>query len=216
MSKQIIFDLGAVLFRWEPMALLGEVFADKSPDAQQIGHWSADIFRSFEPTSEWARFDKGLLNADQVAEQIAARTEFSADDILHLIAAVPTHLQLMQKTADLIDVLRGNGYQLYFLSNMPAPFAQHLVRAHDFDRWFIDGIFSAHVNQVKPEPDIFHTAMKRWAQDQSSFQPIFIDDSAKNIATAKLLGWRTIQYHAIDQVKDELTGFGISTTTDPI
>ncbi len=201
MANAIVFDLGAVLFRWDPRLLLKQVFAHRSPTEPQITQWLADIFDGLSPNAEWSQFDRGLIEVPQLIQKIAARTGIDSADIDRMVHAIPEHLQPMPGTIALIDALKQAGHDLYFLSNMPIPYARHLVQMNDFAAWFRDGIFSADVQMIKPEPGIFHLAERRWNLNR----PVFIDDSLKNIETASALGWRTIHFASAAQVGQELT-----------
>ena len=201
MKNAIVFDLGAVVFRWQPRSLLKQVFADKAPDEGQIGLWVADIFRGFTAQSEWGQFDMGVLGIEQVAARIAARSTLSIDELESFIHAIPNHLQPIPETVALIERLNQAGHTLYYLSNMPAPFAAQLLKANDFARWFRDGIFSSDVGMIKPQADIFRLAQHRFGLDA----PVFIDDSVKNVDMALELGWRAIRFDSAEQVAQELS-----------
>ena len=105
----------------------------------------------------------------------------------------------------LIHELKAQGHRLYFLSNMPSGYADRLVRENSFFSQFDDGIFSAHVQQIKPLPDIFATAQARWPLRG---QPVFIDDVQHNIDAAEQHGWQCILFETPEQVWSDLVGRG--------
>lgn len=111
----------------------------------------------------------------------------------------------IQGTFNLIHELKAQGHRLYYLSNMPAAYADHLVRVNPFFSQFDDGIFSAHVQQIKPLPDIFATAQERWPLRG---QPVFIDDVQHNIDAAEQHGWQGIRFETPEQVRADLVGWG--------
>ena len=106
---------------------------------------------------------------------------------------------------DLIHELKAAGHRLYFLSNMPAPYAEHLQSVNRFFAQFEQGIFSAHVQQIKPLPDIYATAQTRWPLRET---PVFIDDVQHNIDAAHRHGWQGIRFESPQQVRAELVGRG--------
>ena len=106
---------------------------------------------------------------------------------------------------DLIHDLKAAGHRLYFLSNMPAPYAEHLQWTHPFFAQFEQGIFSAHVQQIKPLPDIFATAQSRWPLREV---PVFIDDVQHNIDAAHRHGWQGIRFETPQQVRAALVAGG--------
>ena len=205
MSQDVVFDLGGVVFRWEPLVVLQTLFPKQVTDEAVAKQWSGEIFQTFHPDADWALFDLGRIDPEPLAQRIAARTGLAEADLRHLIANIPAHRLPMQGTVDLIHDLKAQGHRLYFLSNMPASYADHLVRENSFFSQFEEGIFSAHVQQIKPLPDIFATAQARWPLRG---KPVFIDDVQHNIDAAEQHGWQGIRFETPAQVRAALVGQG--------
>ena len=205
MSQDVVFDLGGVVFQWKPLQLLQTLFPAQVTSETVAREWAGQIFETFHPDADWAQFDLGLIEPEPLAQRIAARTGLAEDDLLRLMHGIPPHLQSIQGTVDLIHDLKAQGHRLYFLSNMPAGYADHLVRVNPFFSQFEDGIFSAHVQQIKPLPDIFATAQARWPLQG---QPVFIDDVQHNIDAAKQHGWQGIRFESPEQLRADLVARG--------
>ena len=201
MSRDVVFDLGGVVFRWEPLVLLQQLFPQRMPDEASARHWAGQIFQTFAPEADWALFDLGRIEPEALAQRIARRTGLSEQELQQLIDGIPPHLTPLQGTVDLIHELKAAGHRLYFLSNMPAPYADHLQAVHPFFVQFEQGIFSAHVQQIKPLPDIFATAQARWPLREA---PVFIDDVQHNIDAAHRHGWQGIRFETPEQVRATL------------
>jgi len=208
MSKDVVFDLGGVVFRWEPLVVLQTLFPQRVPNEAVARTWAAEIFQTFHPDADWAQFDLGLIEPEPLAQRIATRTGLALTDLRHLIDSIPGHLLPMQGTVDLIQDLKTQGHRLYFLSNMPAGYADHLVQLNPFFSQFEEGIFSAHVQQIKPLPEIFATAQARWPLRG---QPVFIDDVQHNIDAAEQHGWRGLRFETPEQVRAALMAQGLLT-----
>lgn len=201
MSKDVVFDLGGVVFRWQPLVLLQELFPAQVRNDAEAREWAGQIFQTFHPDADWALFNLGQIEPEPLAQRIAARTGLAETDLRHLIASIPAHLLPIPGTVELIHELKAQGHRLYFLSNMPAGYADHLVRENSFFSQFEDGIFSAHVQQIKPLPDIFATAQARWPLRG---KPVFIDDVQHNIDAAERHGWQGIRFDTPQQVRADL------------
>ncbi|MEY4507093.1 MAG: hypothetical protein RL297_1671 [Pseudomonadota bacterium] len=206
MSQDLVFDLGGVVFRWQPLVLLQELFPERVRSEAEAREWASQIFQTFAPEADWALFDMGQIEPEPLAKRIAQRTGLAEADVRHLIANIPPHLQPIPGTVDLMHALKAQGHRLYYLSNMPAGYADHLVRVNPFFSLFDDGIFSAHVQQIKPLPDIFATAQTRWPLRG---QPVFIDDVQHNIDAAERHGWQGIRFETPQQVRADLVGRGV-------
>jgi HAD superfamily hydrolase (TIGR01509 family) len=200
----IIFDLGGVVFQWKPLELFQQLFPDQIPNEAAARDWAMRVFEGFHPNSDWAQFDKGLITPNELAQRVAQRAGYAQPDIQHLIDSVPAHLVPMPSTLQLMQQLKEQGHTLFYLSNMPAPYAEHLIQQHDFFAWFEDGIFSAHVQQIKPQLDIFATAQQQFGLDRHEAQAVFIDDVQHNIEAAQQHGWHGIRFETAEQVEQAL------------
>ncbi|MEY5022385.1 MAG: Phosphoglycolate phosphatase [Pseudomonadota bacterium] len=203
----IVFDLGGVVFKWKPLELLQDIFPERAPNVVAAQKWADQIFESFNPLSDWAQFDLGLIEPDALATKISKRVGISEADMHLLIASIPPHMVPQSGTVDIISELKAEGHSLYFLSNMPAGYADHLERTHEFFRHFSDGIFSARVQQIKPQLPIFQSANQRFRV--SGKDTIFIDDVQHNIDAAHVHGWTGIRFDEPTQVRRDLVKLGL-------
>ena len=205
-TEALLFDFGGVLFNWQPPVLIQAVLPHLASNEAEALALAQQVFQSFVPGSEWSEFDRGALPVDEVCTRIAVRTGLAADDVQRLVDAIPPHLAPVQATVDWLGELDAQGVPLYFLSNMPTPYMHYLQSRHAFLGCFRGGVFSCEVGQVKPNADIFHTVAERCGLAPE--RTVFIDDHAHNVATARSLGWRAVQFRDARQCRDELAAQG--------
>ena len=203
----VVFDLGGVVFKWKPLELLQEIFPTHVPDDLAAQKCAAQIFESFNPQSDWAKFDLGLIEPDELAQKISKRTGLAEADIHLLIDSIPGHMSPQLGTVTLISDLKAAGHTLYYLSNMPAGYSNYLESSNDFFRHFSDGIFSARVQQIKPQMPIFQNANQRFGV--SGKETIFIDDVQANIDAAHEHGWTGVRFEEPNQVRHDLVRMGL-------
>lgn len=203
----VVFDLGGVLLHWQPTALLQQVLPQHAPDPAAALALASQLFQNFDTGSDWSLFDLGQIEPDALARRIAARTGLEVGDVLAVIDAIPPHLATLDGTVDLMHALQTQGHRLCFLSNMPAPYAEQLVRDKDFFSAFEDGIFSAHVQQMKPGRAIYDLAVERFGLQGQ--RPWFIDDVQRNLDAARELGWRGVRFESAGQVRAQLVEAGL-------
>lgn len=204
MKKHVVFDFGGVVFQWRPKELLRRTLPHRAVDEAAAQQLVADFFQNYE--GDWGSFDRGTITVPELAPRIAERLGFALGEVQAVIDAVPGELQVQKETLDLLHRLHARGHRLYFLSNMPEPYAQHLESTHEFFSRFTDGVFSSRVKLIKPEPAIFELATQRFGIEPA--QTVFIDDVAQNVEIARAHGWHAIQFINAAQVEADLDALG--------
>lgn len=204
MKKHIVFDFGGVVFQWRPNELLKRTLPHRAVDEAAAQQLVVDFFQNYE--GDWGRFDRGTIEVPELAPLIAKRLGFELGEVQAVIDGVPGELQAQKDTVDLLHRLHDEGHKLFFLSNMPEPYAAHLENTHEFFSRFTDGVFSSRVKLIKPEPEIFQLATQRFGIEPA--QTVFIDDVAKNVEIARASGWHAIQFVTAEQVEADLNAIG--------
>ncbi|RYF73219.1 MAG: HAD family phosphatase [Comamonadaceae bacterium] len=187
----IVFDLGAVLLEWEPVALVQQHLGPHAPTADAAHALARDMFHH----EDWWGFDRGTHALDVAVGLMATRLGLPAETLSALFSPMGERLQPIAVTVELLDGLRrrrdaGEDLHLYYLSNMPVPYARALEARVLFLPWFEGGIFSGDVKVLKPERAIYALLADRFHLEGS--QTVFIDDSLPNVEAARAFGWRAI------------------------
>ncbi len=185
MIKNIVFDMGNVIIRFDP-----ELFMVRLGLAEEDRRLlKRELFVSL----EWSRMDRGSLTDEEAAEIVCRRVpERLHDAVRRLVGMWDRPILPVEGMYELVEELRGMGYGIYLLSN--ASFRQH-------DYWprvpaskFFDGtLISADVKLVKPQPEIY-----RLLCDKFSLVPeecVFIDDSTSNAEGAYFCGINALVFH---------------------
>jgi putative hydrolase of the HAD superfamily len=202
---KLVFDFGGVLFRWQPHEFMPRLLPQRATSEAAVTALVSDFFQGF--SGDWADFDRGVVDEARVAMRIAWRTGLDVADVRKVIDAVPSELQLMPHAEPLLQRLRAGGHRLFYLSNMPTPYADHLEQAHPLSQWFEAGVFSSRVGLLKPQPAIFHEAARRFGAAPREL--LFIDDFALNVKAARALGWDAIHFLSAAQCEAELAARGL-------
>jgi putative hydrolase of the HAD superfamily len=187
---RIVFDFAGVLFRWQPLELLRRELPLLAIDPASARRLAEDIFQAY--GGDWAEFDRGTVDVPELVQRIAARTGLRPQDVRAVVDAVPAELKPIPETVALLRRLHAEGRRLHFLSNMPKPYADHLEREHAFIDCFESGVISARVGQIKPEPEIFEIAARRFEAEPA--QLLFLDDVLDNVCAARQAGWQAIHF----------------------
>lgn len=201
----IVFDFGGVVFRWHPPSFLARVWPHRVPDAAAGIAVAAEFFQHY--GGDWGAFDQGLIGADEVVARISARTGWPREEVQQVVDAVPDELQAVPGTVDLIEALRAAGHRLFYLSNMPEPYADDLERRYPLSRWFEAGVFSGRVKHSKPRAEVFRLAIERFGVTPESC--LFLDDHPANIEAARALGWQAELFTSAEQAREALRARGL-------
>jgi putative hydrolase of the HAD superfamily len=197
---KIVFDFGGVVFDWHPPSLLQRELPHLVVDGATAAHWEAQIFQNYR--GDWGDFDRGVVEPAALVQRIAARTGLGAADVQRVVDGVPRELQPKAETVALLRRLHGAGHDLYYLSNMPEPYAVHLESTHDFFSLFQAGVFSSRVQHNKPAPEIYQIAAQRFGQPPQ--QLVFLDDTLPNVEAARSLGWNALHFTSAAQAEAQM------------
>ena len=199
-----VFDFGRVLFDWQPELLLQRLLPQRAFDVASTAHWVAQVFQSYQ--GDWGDFDRGTVSPADLVPRIATRTGLAPAEVQLVVDAVPLSLQPIPASVGLLQRLRQPGRPMFFLSNMPAPYADHLEQQHAFVRQFDAGVFSGRVQLIKPDPAIFALAAQRFAVPPAEL--LFLDDHGPNVAAAQAAGWQALQFHDAAQAEQDIRAAG--------
>ena len=194
----IVFDLGGVVFTWEPESIIARIFSDNITRQRA----RQEIFDH----QDWVDLDRGVLEKETAVTRAVKRTGLSISEVERLFNQIPTSLVLIPSTLELIKNLKNKGHRLFVLSNMHKTSIQYLEQEYSFWDVFEGKVISCRIKMVKPETKIFRYLLNRYKLLVE--KTVFIDDSATNIQAASKVGINTIQFKDANQCRQELSALG--------
>lgn len=202
----IVFDLGAVLFSWEPEHLVTTHLGAHAPTAEAAAALARALFQH----EDWLGFDRGTHTLDEAIGRMALRLALPTQQLSAMLPIDALHLVPITATVALLAGLRarrdaGADLRLYYLSNMPPPHARILEQQYPFMQWFDGGIFSGDVQLVKPQPEIYQLLAARHALEPA--QTVFIDDLPANVEAARALGWHAVHCQSPAALRGQLAPY---------
>ena len=179
MPKAVLWDFGNVIVRWNPRTLYSKIF----PDPVECDRFLAEVC-----TMEWhAPTDCGVTFAENVGKLAALHPHHEAE-----IRAWHERWDEMfsgpiAETEAAVEALHARGVPQYGLSNIShETFDATVAMSPAFGR--LTGVVASGFEGVmKPDPAIFHLCCDRFGLEPGDF--LFVDDSARNIETARSLGF---------------------------
>jgi 2-haloacid dehalogenase len=194
-----VFDVGNVLFSWDPRFLYKRLIDDDR---------ALDAFLRDVVTHDWHfQHDAGRPFAETSAELIAEHPQHA-----ELIAAWgPRFNESLGPAVNgmiaLVEELDAAGVPLFAITNFSGEFWGPFRRTQPvFDR-FRDVVVSGTERLVKPDAAIYELALRRFGMPAEEL--IFIDDNAKNVAGAEAAGIRSHLFHDAATLRTELQALGL-------
>ena len=190
----VVFDLGGVLFDWNPRKLLERRYAN--PAHRELLHES--IFRH----ADWQELDRGTLDESTAIQRFQARTNFPSNEIAALMQDVRESLTPLEDSWLLLHDLRRRGVPLYCLSNMAASTFVYLQSR--YSRWeMFDGIvISSEIGMLKPDREIYEHLLGRFGLQAR--RTVFIDDHEPNVIGARSAGIQAIHFTGVEDCRRQL------------
>ena len=194
-----VFDIGNVLFSWNPDIFLAKYFPDDVMRLKQL------IFLG----EEWKRLDLGELSLEEV-EILMSERYVQDQDAIHFIF---DHFQeeMMQPIDDSIKTvktLKKKGYKLYLLSNLNQERYHKRYQQHpDIFSLFDGATLSGGTHELKPDQSIYLKFFHQFHLEPSN--GLLIDDNLANIQTAQRLGMQTLLSLPQQNLTQRLQAIGI-------
>lgn len=179
MIKNIIFDMGNVLIKYDP-----ELFIERAGISDEFDKRS--LMNSIFKSSGWQEMDMGILDEHGMFERaMKVLPEYLWDVAYDLIYEWDKPLIPVEGMFELVKWCREKGYKLYLLSNASVrqPEYWYDTPIHEY---FDGAVVSALEKETKPFPQIYYTLLRRYALKAE--ECLFIDDVEINVKTAKALG----------------------------
>ena len=194
MLKNVIFDIGNVLMKFDALNYGAVYFQDK--EKAKLLQNAIDSFHL------WDKCDMGDRDVEEIIEEFAASVVgheamareaayASLDYVLYADYAIPW-----------IKELQKAGYKVYFLSNYNKFLAEKRPDILDFIPYMDGGVFSYDVHLLKPNREIYEVLLNKYSLDPQ--ECVFLDDRVANIQGAEQLGIKGIIVKNYDQARQDL------------
>lgn len=192
MIRNIIFDMGNVLLRFDREIFMNRHAADCTPEERTL------LLREVFLSAEWIMQDRGTHTPSETVEIICERLPGKLHKAVEgLVNWYIGDIMPVDGMAELIEELKQEGYKIYLLSNAAKDFPNywHKIPGHEY---FDDLCVSAFHGFIKPQPEIYRCALEKFGV--LAEESVFIDDVPANIEAALNIGMKGIVFH--DDVKE--------------
>jgi putative hydrolase of the HAD superfamily len=181
MIKNIVFDLGNVLFSFRPAEFLDKKKYPENLKTQIL----ADIFGS----REWLMLDNGDITTRQAIDAIALKSLLKKEEIVRIFNYRREIIFPLDVNLKVLPELKKQGFKLYYLSNFPLDLWED-VHGYEFFNNFEGGLISGEAGASKPESRFYEMLLNRYGLIPA--ECLYIDDLEVNVKTAESLGMKGI------------------------
>lgn len=204
MIRNIIFDMGNVLLRWDPQHIVSRFTAD----AEAQRRIRAAIFED----PDWAAQDAGAISEDEMRDHIRNRLpEELHEAAMNCYNAFERHMPDIPDMQALALELKAEGHRIYVLSNANVRFADYLP-GRAFFREFDGIVISAQEKLVKPDARLFRLALDRFGLRPE--ESLFIDDAQANVEGARAVGMAALRFDGdVGRIRAEMKKLGLFSGT---
>ena len=192
----VVFDVGNVLYGWDPDSFLVRQIADDEERLRFIE--DSDFYGWHESLDAGRPFDEAAGDLSEKFPAYAALIRGWSDRFGETITGpVPgTHA--------IVEELDARGVPLFAITNFSAEtWPPFLAREKAFFARFRDIVVSGEVKLLKPDPAIYYLALHRFGLKPD--EALFIDDRQINVEAARAVGMHAHLFVGADDLRDRLT-----------
>lgn len=202
MIKNIVFDMGGVLIRFDREAFLDRHAPGASREERTL------LCREIYLSADWIMQDRGTRTPEQTVQVLCERLP----EKLHasakgLITRWYEDMLPVEGMEEVVRSLKEKGYGIYLLSNaaLDQPDYWPLIPGSSC---FDDVCVSAFEGALKPELALYERAFAKFGIEPC--ESLFIDDMPANIEAACRAGMQGIVFHGdVRELKEKMRALGV-------
>jgi 2-haloacid dehalogenase len=196
----VVFDVGNVLYGWDPESFLVRQIADDEARLQFIE--DTDLYGWHETLDGGRPFDEAAAELSETfpayADLISAWGERFGETITDPIPGVHA----------IVEALDARNVPLFAITNFSADFWRPFRAREDaFFSRFRDIVVSGEEKLLKPDPAIYFRALDRFGLKPA--EALFVDDRAINVEGARAVGMQAHLFTTAEDLRTRLKADGL-------
>ncbi len=178
MIKNVIFDFGQVLVKFEPKYMTSAYIKDE----KDVEFAEKVLFDRL----YWDKLDAGTISDEEVVKLAKERLpERLWDDAEKVYYNWIYNIPEVPGMREVVNQLKEKGIEICILSNISLYFAEH-YREIPILRFFDKFVFSSECGMTKPDIEIFQHTLSKYGFVPS--ETLFVDDRSDNVSGARNAG----------------------------
>ncbi|KUK16154.1 MAG: HAD-superfamily hydrolase, subfamily IA, variant 3 [Petrotoga mobilis] len=191
--RNIVFDLGNVLFKFDPEGILDDLFKDPLVKRK--------LKEAVFTTSIWKELDRGTLSFEEAKKIFHEKNPDLKEEINILLKEWKNYLHPITENVEILPKLKENN-KLFILSNFHEDAFNYIRGKYSFFDIFDGMVISYKEKLLKPEKEIYQLLLNRY--NLKPEETIFVDDIVENIQAAEELGIKSILYKGPEALRELL------------
>ncbi|MGD9591548.1 MAG: HAD family hydrolase [Candidatus Berkiella sp.] len=196
--KNIVFDVGNVLVRYDPTYIIAKSFPAHPDQASLV----QGIFKH----QTWLDLNLGIISEAQALQEYHERLGLELEHLQQMAHITRESLTPIAGSFELLRRLH-TSYQLYALTDNTHEIMAHLQERYDFWPLFRGVVVSARIGHLKPSREIYDHLLTSYQLNPK--ETVFMDDMPNNVHGAKEMGMFAIQFENTEQAIAALKELGI-------
>lgn len=179
--KNIVFDVGNVLVRWEPLEVINSTF----PEFE-----AKEFYQKMYHT--WIDLNLGKLTENEAINHYHASLEVSKERLSNFMLALKHHQKPIDGSIALLKKLQKLDVKLFAITDNIKEIMDYHRKFSDFPKYFKDIIVSADLGMLKPDRRIYRYLLDKHKLNAN--ESVFIDDVPVNVQGAIAVGMEAFQF----------------------
>lgn len=198
--KNIIFDIGNVLLRWDPESIISK----SMPHCDNPQLWADHIFRS----QGWHSLNQGNITEKDLIDNYSQSLGLTKEMLIEIMNTAKASLLPIDGMIEMLIKLNKINFNIYLLSDNVKEIVYYLRKQYDFWNYIHGYMMSYEVGVLKPNINIYHCLVNTYNLNVD--ESVFIDDHLPNVNSANKIGMYAIHFKDIHSCKVELKSIGVT------
>lgn len=197
--KNIVFDVGNVLVKWDPRSIVKTTFGGEA-DIESL-------LQKFYKSNFWYDLNLGKITEKECIIQYKDLLKLDEITFEKLLYNTKESLVLLQDTINIVEKLHAAGFPLYIITDNTREIMSYLKQKYKFWDKFIGIVVSAEIGHLKPSPVIYKYLLDTYQLNER--ETVFFDDVLANVEGAKSMNMHAFQFSTAEQCKEDLKSLNI-------
>jgi putative hydrolase of the HAD superfamily len=197
--RNIVFDIGNVVVRWDPQLISTRTFGEAEATAELV----QSIFKH----PLWYQLNRGEVTEAEAKRAYCDGLGREPAQLDQLFLNIKASMDLIPGTVELMERLVKVGYRVFALSDNVRETVLYLRQRYDFWQHFEGVVISAELGWLKPDPRIYGHLLQSF--DLVPEETVFLDDVLRNVEGARAVKMHAIQFVDAERAEAELVALGV-------